>query len=85
MEYLEFHGEIPAGEYGAGKMTIWDRGRYETVKWSDNEVQVVLHGDRVDGRYVFLRKGDGPKDWLVRRSDPPSRADWVPLPTTPFP
>ena len=80
MEYLEFHGEIPAGEYGAGKMTIWDRGRYETVKWSDNEVQVVLHGDRVDGRYVFLRKGDGPKDWLVRRSDPPSRAGWVPLP-----
>jgi bifunctional non-homologous end joining protein LigD len=80
MEYLEFHGEIPAGEYGAGTMTIWDRGRYETVKWSDNEVHVVLHGDRVEGRYVFLRKGDGPKDWLVRRSDPPSRPDWVPLP-----
>src|SRR3954451_1996191 len=29
LEYLEFHGEIPKGEYGAGTMTIWDRGTYE--------------------------------------------------------
>ena len=30
LEYLEFHGEIPKGEYGAGTMTIWDRGTFET-------------------------------------------------------
>ncbi len=33
LEYLDFHGEIPAGQYGAGTMTIWDRGTYECHKW----------------------------------------------------
>jgi bifunctional non-homologous end joining protein LigD len=33
IEYLAFHGEIPAGNYGAGTMKIWDQGTYETIKW----------------------------------------------------
>src|SRR3954464_5688526 len=41
IEYLEFSGEIPAGEYGAGVMTIWDAGTYTTRKWNDVEVAVV--------------------------------------------
>ncbi|GAA5175874.1 hypothetical protein GCM10023321_82810 [Pseudonocardia eucalypti] len=80
MEYLEFSGEIPAGEYGAGQMTIWDRGHYETLKWNDAEVQFVLHGERTHGRYILLRKGKGPNQWLLRRGDPPERTDWRPLP-----
>jgi bifunctional non-homologous end joining protein LigD len=80
MEYADFSGHIPAGEYGGGRMTIWDRGHYETVKWTDSEVQVVLHGERVDGRYVLLHRGRAPKDWLLRRGDPPTDPDWRPLP-----
>ena len=80
MEYAEFSGEIPTGEYGAGHMTIWDSGRYETVKWTDDEVQVVLHGGRAQGRYVLLRRGGGPKQWLLRRSDPPTDTARQPLP-----
>jgi bifunctional non-homologous end joining protein LigD len=34
LEYGSFEGEIPRGQYGAGSMTIWDRGRYETLKWA---------------------------------------------------
>ena len=41
MEYLEFSGEIPAGEYGGGQMTIWDTGTYRTEKWNPREVIVV--------------------------------------------
>jgi DNA ligase D-like protein (predicted polymerase)/DNA ligase D-like protein (predicted 3'-phosphoesterase) len=70
MEYAEFEGDIPSGEYGAGNMKIWDRGRYETVKWQHDEVEVVLHGSRVDGAFIFFRKskGDsGKDDWMVRR------------------
>jgi DNA ligase D-like protein (predicted polymerase)/DNA ligase D-like protein (predicted 3'-phosphoesterase) len=79
LEYADFHGEIPRGEYGGGRMTIWDRGRYETRKWSADEVQVVLHGDRVDGEFVFFRsdrhsrsdrRDSGRDDWLVRRRGP---------------
>jgi DNA ligase D-like protein (predicted polymerase) len=74
MEYAEFEGDIPAGEYGGGHVTIWDRGTYETVKWHRDEIEVVLHGQRVDGDFVFFRKNDGngrwggkKDDWMVRR------------------
>jgi DNA ligase D-like protein (predicted polymerase)/DNA ligase D-like protein (predicted 3'-phosphoesterase) len=69
LEYLDFHGEIPRGEYGGGRMTVWDSGTYETEKWSDDEVAVTLRGQRVDGRFVFFRpaRNDDPKDWLVTR------------------
>jgi bifunctional non-homologous end joining protein LigD len=78
LEYAEFAGDIPHGEYGGGSVTIWDRGTYETEKWLDREVAVVLHGNRVSGRYLFIRTGD--KDWLVRRRDPPQQENWQPLP-----
>ncbi|MFB9385353.1 non-homologous end-joining DNA ligase [Pseudonocardia petroleophila] len=79
MEYLDFHGEIPAGEYGAGSMTIWDTGTYETEKWHHREVAVVFHGERARGRYLFIRTGRGEDDWLLRRSDP-TPAGHEPLP-----
>ena len=50
LEYAGFSGEIPRGEYGAGTVTIWDHGTYETVKWDDREVKVVLHGTQADRR-----------------------------------
>ena len=69
LEYLEFHGEIPAGQYGAGTMTIWDHGTYETHKFRDDEVMVTFHGERVRGKYVLFRtRGD---DWMIHRMDPP--------------
>ncbi|RZU73722.1 bifunctional non-homologous end joining protein LigD [Micromonospora kangleipakensis] len=69
MEYLTFHGEIPAGEYGGGKMTIHDTGTYRAEKWRDDEVIVVLDGKRTKGRYVLFATGG--RDWMVRRTDPP--------------
>ena len=78
LEYLDFHGEIPAGNYGAGTMTIWDRGVFELEKWRDEEVMVVLHGERVQGRYVlFHTRG---KDWMIHRMDPPQDPGREPMP-----
>ncbi|MHA6618265.1 non-homologous end-joining DNA ligase [Pseudonocardia sp. DLS-67] len=73
IEYLGFSGEIPAGEYGGGAMTIWDSGTYEAEKWNPREVIVQLSGARASGRFVFIRTdrdGNRGKDnWLLRRSD----------------
>lgn len=77
LEYLDFHGDIPAGEYGGGRMTIFDRGTYAADKWRDDEISVTFDGDRTSGRYVFFRT-DG-RDWMVRRMDPPEPG-WETMP-----
>jgi bifunctional non-homologous end joining protein LigD len=67
LEYASFAGSIPAGEYGAGTVDIWDRGTYECEKWADNEVKVILHGERAEGAFVLIHTGD--KNWLIHRMD----------------
>ena len=78
MPYATFEGEIPKGEYGGGTVTIWAAGTYELQTWTDREVKVVLHGDRVDGRYVFFRTRG--QDWMVHRMDGPPPG-WQPPPS----
>ena len=79
IEYLEFEGTIPAGQYGAGTMTVWDSGTYEVHKFRDDEVMVTFHGERVRGRYVLFRtRGD---DWMIHRMDPPDDPEREPMPT----
>ncbi|MEN3281990.1 MAG: bifunctional non-ous end joining protein LigD [Solirubrobacteraceae bacterium] len=74
LEYLEFEGDIPKGEYGAGRMRIWDRGTYDVLKWEPRKVEVAFHGERLQGRYALfpLDKGESPKDWMIHRMDPPA-------------
>ena len=68
VEYGSFSGTIPEGEYGAGEVTIWDQGTYRCEKWRPDEVMVVLHGGRAEGRYVlFPTRGD---QWMIHRMDP---------------
>lgn len=69
LEYGGFEGTIPKGEYGAGKVVIWDSGTYEAEKFLDGpekgEVIVTLHGNRISGRYALIRtNGD---QWLAHR------------------
>jgi len=78
LDYATFAGEIPKGEYGGGKVTIWDRGTYECEKWDEREVKVVLHGSRAEGRYVLFRT-DG-DNWMIHRMDPPADPDAEPVP-----
>jgi len=74
LEYATFEGSIPKGEYGGGKVIVWDSGTYETEKFRDNppdgpakggEVIVTLHGKKVSGRYALIQT-DG-KNWLAHR------------------
>lgn len=72
MDYADFAGEIPHGEYGGGTVTIWDRGTYATEKWREDEVIVVLHGAKARGRYALIRTGG--KNWLMHRMKDQSAA-----------
>jgi bifunctional non-homologous end joining protein LigD len=83
LEYLEFHGEIPKGQYGAGTMEIWDRGTYELHKWEERKVEVTFQGERLRGRYGLFPIGRGAEssnDWMIHRMDPPEDPDREPMP-----
>jgi bifunctional non-homologous end joining protein LigD len=83
LEYLDFHGEIPKGEYGAGTMTIWDRGTYDVHKWEARKVEVTFHGEKLSGRYGLFSigtPGDAKDDWMIHRMDPPADPDREPMP-----
>jgi bifunctional non-homologous end joining protein LigD len=89
LEYATFEGDIPKGEYGGGKVIVWDSGTYETEKFRDNapdgpakggEVIVTLHGSRISGRYALIQT-DG-KNWLAHRmkeQHQPTPADLAPM------
>ena len=78
LEYLEFEGEIPKGEYGAGSMRVWDRGTYTAEKFRDDEVIATFHGERMNGRYALFRTRES--DWMIHRMDPPADPSYEPLP-----
>ena len=72
LEYADFEGTIPAGEYGAGTVETWDRGVYELLEEKrDGGLTVQLHGQRLDGVWTLVPAhldGD-PKNWLLLRKD----------------
>jgi bifunctional non-homologous end joining protein LigD len=87
LEYLEFHGEIPEGQYGAGKMTIWDSGSYEVLKWEPRKIEVALHGGRLQARYALFPVSSPPpgepgppKEWMIHRMDPAADTGRGPMP-----
>lgn len=75
VEYIDFEGVIPAGEYGAGKVKIWDKGKFAGLKivgangHSPKELQFELAGRKLKGKYVMVRTkyGKGKGSWLLFR------------------
>ena len=85
IEYAEFEGTIPKGQYGAGTVKIWDIGTCEIEKWRDREIIAILHGRDGGGlggvprRFALIRTDE--KHWLLKLTrDQPSAAPT----TTPF-
>lgn len=75
IEYLPFEGVIPAGEYGGGDVIVWDWGTFEPEPETPDpyralrggEIKLILHGERLHGRYTILRTDDddGRERWLL--------------------
>jgi bifunctional non-homologous end joining protein LigD len=71
LEYADFEGEIPAGEYGAGYVELWDRGTYEVVRErKDGTLTVILHGGKLEGEWALVpaRLDGEERNWLIVRA-----------------
>jgi DNA ligase D-like protein (predicted 3'-phosphoesterase) len=66
LEYRKFEGTIPPGQYGAGTVTIWDKGSYKILVWDEKKIEFILSGGRLNGRYALVRFNKaGPKQWIL--------------------
>lgn len=63
LAYGKFAGTIPKGEYGAGKVEIWDRGTYHLLKKTPVSYKIALSGQRLKGNYVLFKFKD--KNWFL--------------------
>ncbi|MDQ1479363.1 MAG: bifunctional non-ous end joining protein LigD [Actinomycetota bacterium] len=89
LDYADFEGVIPAGEYGGGDVIVWDRGTWELHGAQDarkaveaGEIHVELHGQKLHGRVVLVRTGEasgGKENWLaLHKRDDAAVDGWDP-------
>lgn len=66
LEYAKFHGIIPEGNYGAGEVRIWDKGKYELIEKDSKKIVFNLSGEKLKGKYCLIKTGYGgnKKGWL---------------------
>ncbi len=65
LDYIDFEGAIPEGEYGAGSVEIWDKGTYEIESRRPEKLVFELHGERMSGRYTMVHFTDKDENWLL--------------------
>jgi DNA ligase D-like protein (predicted 3'-phosphoesterase) len=63
LEYANFEGVIPEGQYGAGTVKIWDKGTFELMEKTDKGFVIKINGLKLKGIYVLF-KFKPPKNWL---------------------
>lgn len=82
LSYADFEGVIPAGEYGAGTVLIWDRGHINNINvdangeplslhkaWARGKLEFFVHGNKINGGYALIRsdKGSMKGNWLLTK------------------
>lgn len=66
IEYADFEGEIPEGEYGAGRVSIWDKGSFTVSEWETEKIVVQLDGVKLTGSYCLVHmRGKKRNEWLL--------------------
>jgi bifunctional non-homologous end joining protein LigD len=91
LDYGNFEGTIPAGNYGAGKVILWDRGTYEWLgdkspaqQWEAGDLKLRFHGQKILGDFALVRTRMGggrnkKEDWLlIKKKDFAVRPGWNP-------
>jgi len=91
VEYFDFEGVIPAGEYGGGDVIVWDWGTFEPEETDDperairdGELKFLLDGEKLRGRFTIVRTDgrpgsawarDGREKWLLIKKDDEAAVD----------
>lgn len=88
IDYRDFEGVIPAGQYGGGDVIVWDRGTWEPSGTDDpgraieaGELHFDLFGEKLAGRFVLVRTRSerGREQWLMlHKHDDFARSGWMP-------
>jgi bifunctional non-homologous end joining protein LigD len=87
LDYGSFEGTIPSGNYGAGSVTLWDRGTYEWLgpktpaqMWESGDLKLRFHGHKLVGEFALVRTNRAKgKDWLlIKKKDFAVREGWDP-------
>jgi bifunctional non-homologous end joining protein LigD len=88
LEYGEFEGNIPPGNYGAGSVMLWDRGTYELLgeggveeQFARGDLKFRLQGTKLRGAFALVRmkgRGKGNEWLLIKKKDEAAQAGWDP-------
>lgn len=79
LEYADFEGTIPEGEYGGGTVIVWDRGTYQNLRadkaddqasmdqsLKQGKIEIWLQGEKLQGGYALIRTGKADNErWLL--------------------
>src|ERR1700730_3343775 len=75
VEYADFEGIIPKGQYGGGTVMLWDKGKYYVYgeqprkALREGRLHLVLDGEKAKGEWTLVRiRGDGGKNWLIMKT-----------------
>jgi bifunctional non-homologous end joining protein LigD len=80
LEYIDFQGSISEGEYGAGRVAIWDSGTYEMAEEREGQIVFSLQGGKLKGKFSLIRLRNSKKgnDWLlIKQKDQYAQPDWT--------
>jgi len=81
LDYADFEGEIPEGNYGAGKVIVWDKGKYKNISQKNNKslsmnkayetghITLILDGKKLKGEFALIRFKGNDKWLLVKKDD----------------
>jgi len=79
LEYAAFEGIIPEGEYGAGRVAIWEHGTYALLEKKDDKIVFFLEGIKLRGNFTLirLRRSKRGNEWLlIKQRDEYARPGW---------
>ena len=79
LEYADFEGIIPDGQYGAGPVVIWDNGTYELKEKKADKISFHLKGKKLKGGFTLTRlkgRGKGNEWLLIKKKDDHASDGW---------